>query len=338
MRKIMIVSTKFRWYGDSFADAFRMCGCDVLLCKESVRVEKSDFLRYLKYRTHLIKAKDYDDIRNNINRRVIEKFNNYKPDLFLVVMGNQITPETLKYINLSCPTAVVLTDTREAYPFYDSVVPLYTKSYTYEITNLTYYKSIGANIDSLFGLVDEKMYFPIDNVQKRIDISFVGFMNAERKALLEKIYNDFPGLKMEFWGQYLTSHNPIAYFHYFFSKKKNVFKNKVIHYSKVNEIYNASKICLNLNGVQSVEGWGSRLTEILGTKSFQIVKENLSIKKEFNNCLATYKSYEELKTKITFFLKNPEERARLSTNGYSKAINYFTYKQAARKILRDFYE
>ena len=334
-QKVLIISTKFRWYSESFADAFRQCGCDVTLHEESLRIEKSDIKRYIKYRLHLASSKDYEEIREEINKRVLEKYNQCKPDLFVVVMGNQITPDTLKIINKSCKTVVLLSDTREKYPYYDCVVPFYSKVYTYELSDLEYYKSIGVNVDALYGLVDEKQYYPIKNCNKNIDLCFVGFMNEERKKILEQLYRDFPELRMEFWGQYLTSHNPIKFLKWFFTRKRKVFKNKVIHYSKVNQIYNSSKICLNLNGVLNVNGWGSRLAEILGTCSFQIAKGNSIIDSEFEKCLVTYGSYEELKKQINEYLNDEKSRSIFANNGYNKVINNFTYKKAAQRILED---
>lgn len=334
MNKVLLIGSDFRWYNESYKKNFEKLNCNVKIFETKLGVDRKAYSARLK-RALGLDISDYYAKKIEIQSEAIrEEFLAYKPDLVFVRTGNQVNYETVKYMSETATTVLFLSDSLERYTQLRDVVSAYSKVYSFEKSDIIELEALDIKGDTLMGTFDDYQYFPLDR-EKNIDVSFVGAMYPFRKEILEKLRHDFPGLKMEFHGKYIPSHNLYRLFKYLNSDEKNTFTNKNVHYVDVNEIYNRSKICLNLQHPQSKSGWNSRLCEILGTQSFQIVNENSEVLTEFKGGLETYTTYEELKKKIRFYIENSEEREKIAMRGYQIAIEKYTTLKSVEKILND---
>ena len=79
---------------------------------------------------------------------------------------------------------------------------------------------------------------------------------------------------------------------------------------EINNIYNSTKINLNLNALNSIYGTNARTFEIIGSSGFLLndYKEELEELFEIDSDLVCYNSALELNDKIDFYLKNDSLR------------------------------
>lgn len=333
MDRVLLITSTFRWYAENYTNALDEIGCVYEHINASVTINKKNILAKIKNFCGLNIERDIEKEKKRINKIALEKFKQINANIVILTLGNQLYRETLVEMRKTAIIINIFGDTLAQYPYVESIADCFDFIYSYEMNDVQYLQSKNINCIPLMGLGNVKQYFPI-KIKKDIDLCFVGAMYPNRKKILEQLYLDFPNLKMEFWGRYVGLKHPINYLKWFFSKKRTVFKNKVIHYSKVNELYNSSKICLNINGFQTHNGWSSRLVEIALTNSCQIVDYNNYINSVFSDKMCLYRNYDELKEIIIMLLNDDAKREALSELCYNFCKNNFTYIVSMNDILK----
>lgn len=103
------------------------------------------------------------------------------------------------------------------------------------------------------------------------------------------------------------------------------------------EIFNQSRIVLGFSAVgknDDISILKGRDFEVPLTGSFYITgyHEELSEYFQLGHDIETYHSKEELLEKITYYLKHPDKREEIALQGYIKALNNYSAKQAYEKI------
>jgi spore maturation protein CgeB len=261
--------------------------------------------------------KDRYNKKKIFNQLVLSKAEFFKPDIIYSVLSFDLERETLCKLKKNAKLVLFLSDSLELYPESENNLDLFDLVFSYEMRDVKALRRRGIKAFPQMGAYDEAQYFKIDNIERDIDVSLVGKMYNERKVILERLVNDLPDLKLKFYGEYAPKRKPLSYIKWLTSKKmQQAFANKNIHYTETNLIYNRSKIVLNINCLQSQSGWSSRLPEISCTGAFQIVDKNPEIEREFGDDLIMYSSYDDLLSKIRFYINNNGERERLALSTY----------------------
>lgn len=177
--------------------------------------------------------------------------------------------------------------------------------------------------------------------KKDIDIAFVGATYPEsyygnRLEIINRLIEDFPDKKIFIGGQCAPLRRPKKFIKWFFdSKKRSIFNNRDIDSYECNKIYNRSKICLNINRINTGEGWSERFGNIMFSGSFQIVNYNRFIAETFGDAVETFQSYDELREKIRYLLNNSDELGRRTEKGYLKYRNIIEKQWEKFNIVED---
>ncbi len=288
----------------------------------------------------LAKAKLGFDMKKDLNRywiRLSEHIENYcktiKPDVLIVTQGMQLLPDAVDRLRKTCVTVLRMSDRISLFPELEERLKHYDLVYSYSIDEVDYIKSMGYEASHSFSGYDADVYFPLE-CKKDIDICFVGTMYKERVELLEKIASDFKDLNLAFYGKYTSPAHPGQYLSWVRGKNGlHAFKNKNLSREEVNQLYNRSKICLNINRQNMVNEWTPRIFEIMGTNSFQIVEGNARIDNKFHNCLCQYSGYSDLLKKIQHYLENEKERREIAQRGYNTAVSEYCSRLRTRFLL-----
>ena len=298
MNKVLVICSSFRNYGECFRDAFIDNQCDTILFKTPMMgIKRYHFLTRIKRKLGLDISNYYKKSRETISKKILKCFDLVKPDIVFVNLGNTITCRDLKKIQEKSKLILYLPDPLSKVEEIKPSLCLYDKIYTFEKTDIfKIAKLTEANVSTLFGLFDPKVYFPLQ-LEKVYDIYFVGALYPFRVQIIIQLIKDFPSLNFFIDGNYSDFPESKKMISKLKREQKAFFSNKNITSQEANIKYNQSKIVLNLQHPQTKDGWNSRLTEILGSKSFEIVTNNDSVKKAFNDCLETYSNYKELKEK-----------------------------------------
>ena len=313
MKKVLVLCTDFMYYADSYKRAFDNLGWEAVVLPSHLSLNDSQYFKRLLLAAGCSMRKDFEKKRREYNRLVLSTFDDFCPELvYCSFLPNNLLKDTIIHIKETANIIITLPDTMALKPGGEDNVELFDYVFSFEKTDIDILKSRGITAYPLMGSYDEQYYYKCD-ANKSIDVCFVGKMYPERKIILERIINDLPEVNFCFYGEYAPLRKPVLFFKWLSDKRKHhVFKNRNIPFSEVNDLYNRSKIVLNIHCGQTKNGWASRLPEISATGSLQIVDSNPAIEEEFGDDFVIYTDYDDLLKKILYYLKNDYERERVA--------------------------
>lgn len=179
-------------------------------------------------------------------------------------------------------------------------------------------KKYNENAFFLPNLVDENIekYYAYQNEKFDNDVLFTGRHDKERETLIKYLEKNIPSnINLKFVG-----HN-----------KQSV----VIGEDYLKTLAN-SKICINHNRDFTLKyEWytSDRLFHILGNGSFSLSTKIINGEDFFEDKLEYYESYEELVSKINYFMNNEKERIEKSIWLRKRVHDLFNSKRVAKYIL-----
>lgn len=335
-KKVLIVGPRYFGYNESVAHGFEALGWKTEIIDYYEAFPKT-FENFLSYR--LLPRLNINYFKNEyirkLNDAILTSVNKEKPDCVLFIKGTFVKKETLDAIKSQSKIILWMMDSiyryRDAYNNIDS----FDAKFMFEESDVKRLKE--ENIDSVFlpMAADENNYFPIDHTEKDIDVLFVGKLYENRLKMFNRLIKRFPELNIKIYGQYTALKRPGSFFEYYLTDRKNYFTNSFVSPQDLNKLYSRSKIALNIHHAQSQTGCNPRVFEILASKTFQLVDENLYIKQNFveKNLLAGYTKEEELFEQIEHYLKHEQERKKIAENGYENVITNHTFKQRVQVIV-----
>ncbi len=100
--------------------------------------------------------------------------------------------------------------------------------------------------------------------------------------------------------------------------------------------FNAAKILLNTMHFAEIESVNCRLFEAAGCGAFQITdwKPTLSDLFEPEREVVTFETQSELKEKVDYYLRHPDQRQRIADRAYARAHREHTYEVRLREMFR----
>ena len=323
MSKVLIVGPNFFGYNESVSDAFKEMGYIVKVFSHYDGYEgiKNKVLCSKLSKLNITRFKEQYDQR--LNDKILDIYNEFKPKIVIVIKGFQMLPSTLEKMEKSIKVLWMM-DSVYRYPNVLKNIEMYDYRFMFENKDVEKLAQSGVLSYFLPLAADKNKYFPQKGINKDIDILFIGSLYESRKEIFENLSKDFKDLNKSVYGKYTDIKSPISYIKYLHKGIKRIFKNSYVESSEVNNLYSRAKICINLHHEQSKDGCNPRFYEILASESFQIVDYNEYIIKNCGDKVDNFKTYEELKDKIEFYLQNEEERKK-SIKNYKEIVdnNYF---------------
>jgi len=262
----------------------------------------------------------------------------FKPDCVLILNGTHVPTAVQKFLT-RYKIIAWLWDSFRRGPGLISTVNLADEIFCFEYEDLKFLAEKGKLAHYLPLGADDKIYFPRE-VERDIDISFVGLASKERLELLNKICEralqknwnvKIGGIfydKKHFWKKYI--------FRYRQEYLAKFIDNRIFSSKEVAELYCRSKICLNIN-TKIHHSLSPRTFEICATKSFQLMNsgQNSHGLMNLETDLATFDGAEDLLEKIEFYLANDELREKIALAGYDSVIKNCTMKKSVEKLFAE---
>ncbi|WP_324759598.1 CgeB family protein [Haloarcula sp. GH36] len=274
------------------------------------------------------------------NRELLKRVRSQRPEVVLVVKGHLVHPETVKAMS-EAGAAVVMW-------CYDSAVRFrkvlaagehYDQFYTFEPSDIEPLRERGIDAKFLPDAYDEQTYQPLDESETKRDMCFVGRLWPKRKRVFNDVLERHPEKSFTIWGRQWNSYNPFLLYEYKIQNRtlQSTVVNRDIPPQRVNEIYNESRICLNVHQQQSRKGFNNRTLEILGASGFQLVERKPAIEREFEvgEEIACYTDTDDLAEKIDYYLEHDEERRRFAERGRAAVLERHTFEDRMQTILDD---
>lgn len=328
MKKVLVLTRNFRGVELGFGKEFEEKNCVVKTVVSEVYCSKWNIVFRIKNRLGLSNEKYMERKDKKFAKKIIRICNEFRPDIIYVCHGTQLRAETVDKLKEKYYLVADLLDRLEFFPALKECVPHYDYVYSYIKEDCELLSKQGVKCIFLPSLGNSNIFHPT-NDEKDIDISFIGATYPEefygdRLEIINRLIDDFPEKKIKICGECAPIRRPEKFVKWLFNKKKRrAFNNKNISAYQCNNIYNRSKICLNINRINTGDGWSERFGNIAFTGSFQIITYSPLIEREFGKCVETFKDYDELRNKIELYLNNDvlrESKAEEAYNLYLKKV------------------
>ena len=261
---------------------------------------------------------------------VMREFNSFKPDLVVAFPGYNLTDEVIRKMN-GCMKVIWVYDGVKNIPRIVQKIRLFAHAFVFEQSDVDYLGAKGITASFLPMGADKEVFYDKD-LKKDIDISFVGKISLDRYKVLKTICDAFPNLKIVIYGKYSIKIRLMQVLFRRAELRKFMYRNASP--TEANNLYNRSKICLNIHKEQSKNGANPRFYEILAAKGFQITNSNEYIEKNFTDEVVIYHSNPELIGKIKHYLANAEERDIIRGKGHFRVIDNHMFENRVEEILK----
>jgi len=270
---------------------------------------------------------------NRLNNRLISLASSTNPDLCLVAGGNRILPETVQKIKSQGIKAVLWTiDAPRHFQPILAAVP----DYDFIFCGGTEAQELlaRARIKKTYWLpfaCDPDIHKPADvNPEEKkkwgSDVSFIGSYYPNRAQALEKLA-DFD---LKVWG---PGWNKLAHK----SPLKKFTRDTQLKPKEWIKIFSSSPINIVIHfqdGETLCYQAAPRVYEVLACQGFLLVDDQRDVQSLFQDGkhLVIFKNTEDLRKKITYYLKQPEERKKIASQGYEETVHKHTYLHRLKEM------
>ncbi len=315
------------------------------LLNNTLRIHLKDFsqrkfpLVYQKY-CRLWGKLYFISLENHLrNKALIRKAEEMSPDFIILTAGSvSIFPHTIRYIKKNLNTKVILTVGVSPVLTSNKIERKIAMDLDAVITNDKYHAvqflELGAKKTLVLpGTACEpefhRFYELTAEERKELgsDVCFVGSLyprifHRDRLEAIEAL-TDFD---LAIWSP----------------NEKEILGNALLrkHYrgqawgTKMYKIYNASKIIMNPHGHTMQGGGNMRTFEITGCGGFQLTDRVDPAWFKIGTEIEVYRSISELRSKVNYYLKNPDQRESVARNGQQRAYRDHTYVGRIKKLVR----
>lgn len=271
-----------------------------------------------------------------INRTLLDLVQAYRPDVLLVLCGENILPQTI--IKISKELRVVTVNW-----FYDSllsplrqdflrnVIPFYDYIFIVDSLNVLKHVDIKARFVGTLALACDPDVHRHMNLSpqefKRYDsdVVFVGTVTPEREKMLESLVE----FNLKIWGCWQRRS----------WRLRGCYQKQHVYGEEAVKIYNASKIVIDMHSLYGVEkeifNITPRLFEVPASGAFLLTNYVPQIHDfyKIGEEIVTYKDIEDLKYLIKYYLEHDEERVAIAERAYQRAHQQHTYLERLKVLL-----
>ncbi len=339
-KKILIAGPPYRGYPGMVAEGFRRAGAKASLLEWSYPVrsmwEEVMFYSSSGFRTRLASEQDK---RNTV--AIENAVKEMEPECMLVMKAVELSPATKRMCeDRGVKLALWAYDSARDYPIISRVARDFDLVYTYEPDDLELL-SQSCSPEFLPMAYDPRRYFPIPTAKDwPNDICFIGAIDtyANRRELLRRAADRLKDAEISIWTDSIHwySHKRLKYWRLKGFRRNVRLTERTLGHGEVNEVYNASKICLNIHHPQSRKAVNPRTFEILGSGGLLLTDRRMDGIKGFEDGRGHvhYATVDELVERADALLNDEGERRRIAAEGFSAAAGH-TFEERARRILSD---
>lgn len=318
-KKILLIDNGFYNYGESIEYYIRKRGYNVR--RFCIKIPLNFKIRVYNFLTKKMKEifklkKEFALLKEQIaaiSQDILLEYEDFQPDYIIFIKADYINRDTLIKMQ-SAKLIVWMMDSYERYPYLIRDLDLFDHIFSFEESDINLLREKGIKAEFLPLCADERIFYP-QNMEKDIDILFIGAMYPDRIKLLKKLISEFSQYNIQVYGYNINRFEILKKIKYKYTKMHKFF-HKGVSPQEANDLYARSKICINTHNWQTKNGANPRTFEILATNSFEIVDYNFYIEKELNDGVVIYKDEKDLFHKLSYYLQHETERRQIAERGY----------------------
>ena len=267
---------------------------------------------------------------DNINRRLLEEVERFKPNYLIATVAENIYPETiLKIRSKGVICAYWFTDLFTHWRIIERIAPAYTIFFSSDSAILEKLKEL--NFNNCFYLpeaVDLNSKNPaFENRKSLYDTVFIGSYDPNVWQHRERFLKAIKGSGLKVWGPETWKKTSLKDNYQGQARGEQMF-----------DIYRAAKIALEIP-------WDDKVSQAVGSRPFEVMSAGsclfmYDVRKDMTKTFIPNKEYvpflneKELKEKIDFYLKNEERRENIARAAYKTIVSNHTYKKRMEQIIQ----
>lgn len=267
-----------------------------------------------------------------MNKNLLTCAMDVKPNVLFICKGETIKPDTLWEIRKKTDALIinVFPDNPLYMGKFEAIEPCHyffvKDSYVLDVL----WKAGLKNVSYLPQCTDPDVHKPmtLSDREKNIyysDLSLIGSMYPYRLKLIENLVE----FKLSIWGRGWSrvSNEEIL----------KLYRGKDIRGTQKAKVISSSAISLNPHHpLNDINGVNRRTYDIAACRGFQLTEYKADMERVFkvNKEIVCYKSIDELKKLIVYYLRHPDERAQVADAAYQRVIKEHTYDIRAKQILQ----
>ena len=285
--KVLLIGPQCFNYNQSIASAFDADRFEVKIIDYAEQFGQIRLRNKIAYFISADRIRTTATLLAKLNKYILTTYNQFHPDIVLIIKGDTILEETVLKMKRS-KNILWMLDGMFYNPQSIKLVDKMDAIFLFEKSDEESVRKINKSTYYLPAAYDDQIFMKLE-LEKDIDILFIGTLHDSRIKLLEKIHGEFPHLVMKVYCErYRFYKTPLKYLK---SLKDKIFINRFVTPVEANILYNRSKVCLNMHHEQSVYGINPRFFEILGANALQFVDQKPFIEEYFSGFpIRTYQS------------------------------------------------
>ena len=318
MKIVLAGYGQYKFFAPAWVKALRSLGHQVVFF---------DFKEYLykglwgKIEYHLL----YGPGLAKLNKSLIELSIRECPDIIAVHNGNPVYTSTIEELKRIAWTAGYQHDdpfgafsNTSRFRNYRKTIPYYDSHHVIREINIDDYKTLGANnIALLRTYYVPWLHYPIDVIEKDIDVTFIGHCEKDdRLDYASYLINKGVSLRIfgydGYWKRYLPRH--------IYNQLPPI---ELVNGENYVKTILRSKICLAFYSTANRDDYAYRVFEIPACRGFLLAKRTQMMQELYkeNKEAVLFGSPSELYEKIRYYLTHDEQREKIARNGYFRALH-----------------
>jgi spore maturation protein CgeB len=255
-----------------------------------------------------------------LNSRLVKKAQIYKPDLIVVIKGENIFPKTVLKLKKVAPIVNWFPDSLPNFNFAKDWLETYDCIFIGDNYFVRYYNKLG--FKNIFHLPWAGIKIINIPSKKIYDIVFIGVHNPSR----EKMFLILKDLGLKIWGSPAWGQGKLA----------NNYQGEWLSAPEILEILKKTKIVVNQH--QNYHPLSSilnlRIYEATSCQALIITDYWSDLDKLYKvgKDLVVYKDGKDLKNKVEYFLKHENERKKIALSGYKQLNRKNTYNSRFKQM------
>jgi spore maturation protein CgeB len=335
--RVLVAGPEYYNYSDSVAWAVGELGHQVAQCNFATFGPGQS---YLVRKLHKWGCRGFE--RAHLRRweeTFLQACDAFRPDCCLVINGNWIRRPLLERVKASgVQLRLWMIDSISRMPESEESLGCYDARFSFDHRDGPYIlEKHGLSCPYCPVGYDPRIYRPGEQVDRDIDISFVGVPVRYRLGILREVaaHARHRGYRLAAFGDYWDPR-------YFWKRRRfdrrPPFLQAFVHNhclapAEAAAVYRRSRICLNIH-IPDHEGVNPRTFEILGTRSFQLTDRKPMLDRLLTDGtdLVVYEDVQDLLGKIDHYLHAEQERERIASAGHRRASEDYTILASVRAL------
>ena len=331
-KKVLILDNGFKKYKPHIIDAFENNKeIEIKTIYNFVNKDEFSFIEkiFLKIRFPLDSS--------NFNKRINQSVYDFKPDIIVIIKGNNVYPSTLKKIKDEFKKVIILSWTADnmikkhnSSWFFEKSISLYDVHFTTKSNIINKLTNLGAKkVIFLNKAYSKYHHFPEEfNKIYDFEVLFIGSAEIDRYNSMKYIADN--GINVNIYGNMWDKK-------YKSSTNLKINRKELVGKS-YREAISSSKITLCFLRKINDDLQTDRTMEIPACKGFMLAErtnEHINLFKE-NEEAAYFESNEELLQKVRFYLSNPNKIDKIKNSGYERAVSSkYSFDDMVKEILNN---